>query len=78
MTDDDPPGLYIHIPFCRTKCHYCGFYSTTTLAQIPDFLWALGKEMDIYRNDFSAFDTVYIGGGTPSVLSVKGRRSRQI
>jgi oxygen-independent coproporphyrinogen-3 oxidase len=71
MTDDDPPGLYIHIPFCRTKCHYCGFYSTTTLAQIPDFLWALGKEMDIYRNDFSAFDTVYIGGGTPSVLSVK-------
>jgi oxygen-independent coproporphyrinogen-3 oxidase len=70
MTDDDPPGLYIHIPFCRTKCHYCGFYSTTTLAQIPDFLWALGKEMDIYRNDFSAFDTVYIGGGTPSVLSV--------
>jgi oxygen-independent coproporphyrinogen-3 oxidase len=71
MTDDDPPGLYIHIPFCRTKCHYCGFYSTTALARVPDFLQAVGKEMDIYRGDFGTFDTIYIGGGTPSVLSVK-------
>ncbi len=71
MTDDDPPGLYIHIPFCRTKCHYCGFYSTTALARVPDFLAAVGKEMDIYRGDFGTFDTIYIGGGTPSVLSVK-------
>jgi oxygen-independent coproporphyrinogen-3 oxidase len=70
MTDDDPPGLYIHIPFCHTKCHYCGFYSTTDLAQAPDFLQAIGKEMDFYRSDFSCFDTIYIGGGTPSVLSV--------
>ncbi|MCX5831200.1 MAG: radical SAM family heme chaperone HemW [Deltaproteobacteria bacterium] len=71
MTDDHPPGLYIHIPFCRTKCHYCGFYSTTALARVPDFLQAIGKEMDIYRGDFGTFDTIYIGGGTPSVLSVK-------
>lgn len=71
MTDDDPHGLYVHIPFCRTKCHYCSFYSTTALARVPDFLQAVGKEMDIYRSDFGTFDTVYIGGGTPSALSVK-------
>jgi oxygen-independent coproporphyrinogen-3 oxidase len=71
MTNDDPPGLYIHIPFCRTKCHYCGFYSTTALARVPDFLQAVGREMDLYRRDFGTFDTVYIGGGTPSVLSVQ-------
>lgn len=71
MTDDDTPGLYIHIPFCRTKCNYCGFYSSTNLARVPDFLKALGKEMDLYRFDFRTFDTIYIGGGTPSVLSKK-------
>ena len=65
------PGLYIHIPFCRSKCHYCGFYSTTSFELAPDFLTALLHEMDIYRQTFSRFDTIYIGGGTPSVLSVK-------
>ena len=69
MTDDDTAGLYIHIPFCRTKCHYCSFYSSTNLTLVPDFLQALEKEMDLYRGDFSSFDTVYIGGGTPSLLS---------
>jgi oxygen-independent coproporphyrinogen-3 oxidase len=68
---DAPPGLYIHIPFCRSKCRYCGFYSTTSLDLTKDFLDALHREMDIYRTEFSGFDTVYIGGGTPSVLSVK-------
>ena len=68
---DAPPGLYIHIPFCRSKCRYCGFYSTESLDLIEDFLDALRLEMDIYRTEFSGFDTVYIGGGTPSVLSVK-------
>jgi len=71
MTDEGIPGLYIHIPFCRTKCHYCGFYSTTVFAQVPDFLQAIGKEMDFYRRDYDVFDTIYIGGGTPSALSVK-------
>jgi oxygen-independent coproporphyrinogen-3 oxidase len=71
MTDDDSPGLYIHIPFCTTKCQYCGFYSTTALARTSEFLSAIEKEMEIYRHDFPAFNTIYIGGGTPSVLSVK-------
>jgi oxygen-independent coproporphyrinogen-3 oxidase len=61
-------GLYIHIPFCRTKCPYCAFYSETNLSLITDFLKALFEEMSMARNPFKELDTVYIGGGTPSVL----------
>src|SRR4030042_1506907 len=63
------PGLYIHIPFCFCKCHYCDFYSSTSISAIPHFLKALFKEMEVYRNRFDVFDTLYIGGGTPSLLS---------
>ncbi len=63
------PGLYIHIPFCARKCLYCDFYSSTSVSAIPSFLDALFKEMAMYRNHFNFFDTVYIGGGTPSLLS---------
>jgi oxygen-independent coproporphyrinogen-3 oxidase len=63
------PGLYIHIPFCVRKCDYCDFYSVTSLTRVPVFLDALFREMEMYRGRFDAFDTVYIGGGTPSVLS---------
>ena len=63
------PGLYIHIPFCLSKCPYCDFYSSTFLSAISDFLDALCKEMEMYRTRFNPFDTVYIGGGTPSLLS---------
>jgi oxygen-independent coproporphyrinogen-3 oxidase len=69
MNSEKIPGLYIHIPFCLSKCHYCDFYSLTSISAIPDFLDALFKEMEMYRNRFNPFDTVYIGGGTPSLLS---------
>ena len=62
-------GLYVDIPFCRTKCPYCSFASITDLALAPDFLRALAAEMSLYREQFPAFDTVYLGGGTPSVLA---------
>ncbi len=65
------PGLYIHFPFCRTKCPYCNFYSQTSLSEIPDFLSALVKEMESVTATWGPFDTVYIGGGTPSILSVE-------
>jgi oxygen-independent coproporphyrinogen-3 oxidase len=65
------PGLYIHIPFCLSKCSYCDFYSSTSISVIPDFLKALFREMEMYRNRFDVFDTLYIGGGTPSLLSSK-------
>ena len=61
-------GLYIHIPFCVKKCSYCAFYSSTSLSRVPDFLEALFREMEISRQEFGPFDTVYIGGGTPSIL----------
>src|SRR4030067_1507079 len=67
--DSKTPGLYIHIPFCLSKCHYCDFYSLTSISAVPYFLDALYKEMEMYRNRFNPFDTVYIGGGTPSLLT---------
>jgi oxygen-independent coproporphyrinogen-3 oxidase len=69
------PGLYIHIPFCLSKCHYCDFYSLTSISALPDFLDALFKEMEMYRTRFNPFDTVYIGGGTPSLLSPQQLKS---
>lgn len=65
-------GLYVHIPFCTKKCHYCNFVITTNnaLQDHRDFLAALEKEIFHYKNDFAAisFDTLYLGGGTPSVM----------
>jgi oxygen-independent coproporphyrinogen-3 oxidase len=63
------PGLYIHIPFCIKKCAYCAFYSLADLTLIPDFLAALRREMSLTKNFNRDYDTVYIGGGTPSVLA---------
>jgi putative oxygen-independent coproporphyrinogen III oxidase len=62
------PGLYIHIPFCLTKCPYCDFFSATDLSLIPAFLEALDQESRLYRDSFAPFDTLYLGGGTPSLL----------
>ena len=64
----DQAGLYIHIPFCKSKCGYCSFYSIKSLNLIPDFIDALKKEIKFYSN-FKSFDTVYLGGGTPSLLT---------
>jgi oxygen-independent coproporphyrinogen-3 oxidase len=64
-------GLYIHIPFCRSKCPYCDFYSEVTLARIADFLQALRIEMELVRFPARRFDTVYLGGGTPTVLTAE-------
>jgi oxygen-independent coproporphyrinogen-3 oxidase len=63
------PGLYVHIPFCRTKCPYCNFYSVPSLFKIPDFLGALMMEMEMIAKEWGSFDTIYLGGGTPSILS---------
>ena len=62
------PGLYLHIPFCRSRCAYCNFYSTTDASLVPAFIEALKTEMDLYRGAFESFDTIYLGGGTPSLL----------
>lgn len=67
MTQDG--GLYIHVPFCLSKCLYCDFFSITDHCQISPYLDALKTEMDLSQGRWGAFDTVYLGGGTPSLLS---------
>ena len=63
------PGIYVHIPFCRSRCIYCGFYSTTALGMRHAYTKAVCREMEL-RKDYirGGFSTVYIGGGTPSQL----------
>ncbi|HAR45941.1 MAG: hypothetical protein A2X56_03725 [Nitrospirae bacterium GWC2_57_13] len=65
-------SLYVHIPFCAGKCRYCGFFSTVYTVEAADqFLKALGQEAFLLRRQFQdqVFETLYIGGGTPSLLS---------
>ena len=69
MNKRNHPGLYIHIPFCRSKCLYCDFYSVECLAAVPAWLRAVQKEISLYREQFQVFDSLYLGGGTPTVLS---------
>ncbi len=61
-------GLYVHVPFCRGKCLYCDFASGTDLALVPEWLAALKRELEMYRDFAPRFDTLYLGGGTPSLL----------
>jgi oxygen-independent coproporphyrinogen-3 oxidase len=68
MSNDTYPGLYLHIPFCKSKCPYCNFYSETELSGVTAWQNALVKEMLLYKNHFPAFDSLYLGGGTPTVL----------
>lgn len=65
-------GIYIHIPFCRKKCFYCDFYKTTAVVKKPLFLQSLHREIDL-RGPYlggEAVGTIYLGGGTPSVLTM--------
>ena len=67
-------GIYIHIPFCTIKCIYCDFYSITDQEKtIPRFVSAIQREIEICSNDTGdwMFDTIFIGGGTPSLLNAK-------
>ena len=66
-------GLYIHIPFCASRCIYCGFYSTVQHARRSAYVDALIHEMCLrkgFLSDSAHIDTIYIGGGTPSQLDL--------
>jgi len=78
-------GLYIHIPFCASRCIYCGFYSTTLLHLQDRYIDAVCREMELRRRNMEArerggaeamesINTIYIGGGTPSQLSAGNLR----
>ncbi|MBU0516315.1 MAG: radical SAM family heme chaperone HemW [Proteobacteria bacterium] len=67
---DEKPGLYVHVPFCERKCPYCAFFSVPKPALIPDYLDALSLEAELYREGWpDEFDTLYLGGGCPSMLN---------
>ncbi|MDE6288547.1 MAG: coproporphyrinogen III oxidase family protein, partial [Muribaculaceae bacterium] len=62
-------GLYIHIPFCRSKCIYCDFYSTPSLKNMEEVVRGIIKEYACRRHEVTGtFKTAYLGGGTPSIL----------
>ncbi|HAR39548.1 MAG TPA: coproporphyrinogen III oxidase [Porphyromonadaceae bacterium] len=62
-------GIYIHIPYCKTRCTYCDFYTLTNESQIDPFVNALCREADMRKEELSeTVKTIYFGGGTPSRL----------
>lgn len=69
----DAPGLYIHIPFCASKCPYCDFYSFTADEETKDrYTASIIKNINIIQDKTNkAFSTVYFGGGTPSLIGSK-------
>jgi oxygen-independent coproporphyrinogen-3 oxidase len=66
-------GIYIHIPFCKQRCHYCDFFTTTQMKFMPEMVNALRKEIQLRKNwlQNETISTIYFGGGTPSLLSVE-------
>ena len=64
-------GIYIHTPFCKRRCIYCDFFSTTQSEKKPAYIYALCQELDLRKDYLEGEDieTIYLGGGTPSQLS---------
>lgn len=64
-------GIYLHIPFCKTRCTYCDFYTLTNESQIDNFVEAICAEALLRKNEVHEdVKTIYFGGGTPSRLSI--------
>lgn len=65
-------GIYVHIPFCRSKCIYCDFYSVALPSLVPDYIQSLKKEIAERKDQLTdkEIHTIYFGGGTPSMLEV--------
>lgn len=70
-------GIYLHIPFCKSKCGYCDFYATASQTLVQPTVWAMLHEMERRKNYFAQVEknpsepqkfTLYVGGGTPSLL----------
>jgi oxygen-independent coproporphyrinogen-3 oxidase len=71
-------GIYLHIPFCRQACHYCNFHFVTSPRHKNELLAALLKELELRREylDDSIVETIYFGGGTPSLLEIHELQSQ--
>lgn len=66
-------GIYIHVPFCKTRCIYCDFYTRTDMSPKYNYVLAICKEIELRKSYIAdeIVDTIYFGGGTPSQLSVE-------
>ncbi|MDR6844743.1 radical SAM family heme chaperone HemW [Flavobacterium granuli] len=64
-------GIYIHIPFCKQACHYCDFHFSTSMKKKEEMVLAIAKELRMRKIEFEneVIETIYFGGGTPSVLT---------
>lgn len=65
-------GIYIHIPFCKQACYYCDFHFSTSLRKKEEMIRAIANELIFRKNEFQkeTVETIYFGGGTPSVLDI--------
>ena len=66
-------GIYIHVPFCKTRCIYCDFFTQTDLSPKSAYISAICKEMGL-RKEYTGNEpikTIYFGGGTPSQFSIE-------
>jgi oxygen-independent coproporphyrinogen-3 oxidase len=65
-------GIYIHIPFCKHECHYCDFHFSTSMKKKEEMILAIAKELQLRKKEFEneVVETIYFGGGTPSVLAI--------
>ena len=65
-------GIYIHIPFCKQACHYCDFHFSTSLKKKEEMVLAIANELKLRKSEFEneIVETIYFGGGTPSVLEL--------
>ena len=63
-------GIYIHIPYCKQACHYCDFHFSTSMKTKHEMIDSIVKEIEMRASEFSQnIDSIYIGGGTPSVIT---------
>lgn len=69
-------GIYIHIPFCKQACHYCDFHFSTSMKKKEEMVLAIAKELQMRKTEFEneTVETIYFGGGTPSVLQISELR----
>ncbi|MFZ4678698.1 MAG: radical SAM family heme chaperone HemW [Flavobacterium sp.] len=69
-------GIYIHIPFCKQACHYCDFHFSTSLKKKDEMVLALAKEISLRAIELKdeIVETIYFGGGTPSILETQDLR----
>ena len=69
-------GIYIHIPFCKQACHYCDFHFSTSMKKKDEMILALANEIKLRKKEFEnqIVETIYFGGGTPSILQIADLR----